>query len=326
MSMSNARVHGPAGLLLLFLTLLPAGVEAQTRTIDETRSLRSGGSVEIKALSHNVRVESWNRNEIHISGSYDEAVEEVMLRGTEQSLRFEIRAIGSHRGSRTGSRELRVQVPADVRISVNTLSGNIEVTGVTGSVAGHTLSGRLEVSGNLDRVELNSMSGNASYRGNADVVRIRSVSGSLTLDGAAGEVELVSVSGSIDLDGGWERAEIQSVSGTVSATSSRPVRSLRINSVSGSTTFRGALADGARVDLEVHSGRIDLTVPQGTNARWDLSSFSGRMDVSLANLRDEQRSQSRFTPEQSHSFTTGTGSGRVDVRTFSGSVVVRGNR
>lgn len=318
------RSGAALGLLGLGLTLGAGPLAAQTAPIDETRPLRAGAAVEVRVHAHSVLVERWDRNEIRITGSYEQGWEEVSIRGSDQALRFEIR-MQDRRGSwsRRGSSELRVQLPADVRLSVATLSGAVQVSGLNGSVAAETLSGRVTVSGNLDRVELNSMSGALSFTGNAPIVRLRSVSGNATANGASGRVEITSVSGRSTLSGDWDRAEVSSVSGDIEVTSNRSIQDLRVNSVSGSAAVSGALASSGSLNIEVHSGRIELTLPSSTSARWNLSTFSGRLDVEVPGRSEDSRSQGRYTPEQNWTFSTGAGSGRIELNSFAGTIRVR---
>lgn len=281
-------------LLVLALLLVTSGpLSAQMRPIEERHTLRPDARVEINAIIHSITVERWDRNEIEITGEYDSEWEEIDVGGDERSFRFEVEAMPRNRSGRQNwngseARSLRVRAPAGVQLAVATVSGDLRVTGLSGSVSATSVSGRVEMEGGgPTRARLNSVSGGVRYEGGANDI------------------------------------EVQSVSGEVIVMTTGRVGSGSVKSVSGNVEFNGALAANGRLDVESHSGNVDLTLPPGVDARFSLSTFSGRVTSDLPNAEDEVHRRGQYVPQESLSFTTGSGSARVEAKSFSGNVRVR---
>ena len=287
----------------------------------DLRPLRPDATVELGVVTQSVIVEGWDRNEIQIVGEYDSDIEEIEIRENEGLFGFEIdQNSGDNRGRRRGSPRLEVRVPRGVRLFVETVSGSLDLSGVSGAVNAEAISGRVEVRGNLASASLSSISGSVEYAGNSPSVSLESVSGRVEYLGTSRDVWLESVSGSVRMEGEGETIEASSVSGSIRISSDLPVQSFEANSVSGIVNFGGRLAPGGRIDIESHSGRVELALGSNTDARFRVKSFSGRVSASLPGMQDEARSRGRVTPNRSLSFVTGSGAGRVTVTSFSGDV------
>ena len=307
------------GVALLGTLAKPA--VGQIVQINELRTLHPDATVELEVVVQSVIVEGWDRNEIQIVGEYDSDIEEVEIRENEGSFRFEIEQYsGGRRDRRRGPSRLEVRVPRDVRLFIETVSGSLDVSGVTGALSAEAVSGSVEARGNLASASFSSISGSVEYAGDSPTVRLESVSGRITYMGTSRDVRLESVSGSVRMEGEGETIEANAVSGSIRISSDIPVQSLDVNSVSGRVDFRGSLAPAGRIDIESHSGTVELALGSNTDARFRVTSFSGRVSASLPGMLDEVQTRGRFTPNRSLDFTTGSGSGRVTVGSFSGEV------
>ena len=328
--MTNPRGH-EMRLLIVGAALacslgLPSSALAQLTAINEVRPLRADQAVSIEVISHTLVIEGWDRSEIQIVGEYDADVEQVDVTDEGATFRFEIEQENRRgRGRGTGGR-LEVRLPRGARLDAESVSGSVTVTGFVGALDAESVSGRVEVTGNLEAADLTAVSGRVTYAGDAPVVRLESVSGSVDYRGTAGDVRLESVSGAVLMEGGAETIDAESVSGPVRIVSSMAVRSLDATSVSGGVDFRGPLASGARVDVESHSGPVDLDLIGGVEAMFELESFSGSVDATLGDMRDVVRNRSRLTPSESLRFVTGSGAGRVNASSFSGGVTITESR
>ena len=312
---------GVIGAALLGSLAGPA--TAQIVQIDELQPLRPDATVQIEVVAHSVVVEGWDRNEIRIVGEYDSDIDVlVQSGGSEESFRFELNQDDRRRHGRPdGSSRLEVSVPRGVSLSVETVSGSLDVSGLSGALTASAVSGGVDVTGDLASASLSSVSGPVDYAGDAPTVRLESVSGGVEYLGTARDVRLESVSGSVFAEGGAETIEAESVSGTIRIRSDVPILFLDASSVSGGVRFSGALAPAARVDVESHSGTVELTLGSGTDAEFELESFSGRVSANLTGMQDEVRyRRRRGPPNQLLRFVTGSGSGRVRASSFSGSV------
>ena len=317
---------GPSNLIGFLLGIALLGTLAkpavgQIVQIDELRPLRPDATVELEVVVQSVIVEGWDRNEIQIVGEYDSDIEEIDIRETDGSFRFEIeQTSGSRRGDRRDPQRLEVRVPRGIRLFIETVSGSLDVSGVNGALDAEAVSGSARARGDLTSASLSSISGSVEYDGDSPSVRLESVSGGVTYAGTSRDVQLESVSGSVRIEGGVETIEAGSVSGSIRISTEIPVQSLDVNSVSGQVDFRGNLAPGGRIDVDNHSGTVELSLGSNTDARFRVTSLSGEVSSNLPGMLDEVHTRGRFTPNRSLEFTTGSGSGRVTVASFSGDV------
>lgn len=271
---------------------------AQRRTVDETRAVQADVRIEIQNVAGEVIVRGWDRNEVHVQGTLGDDVEDLILEGGASSLRIEVEIPNNSRGRRDIEAYLEIQVPRGARLDVETVSAGIEVTQVDGDMKIASVSGSLEIAGSPAEVQAESVSGSIRIRGDGTRISAESVSGSVTVEGAAGRVDVSSVSGNVET----RAAEIQEGS---------------FESVSGRVELHGRLSPSAQIDIESHSGNVELYLPADTSASFEVETFSGDIDNDLG---PDARRVDRYTPSKRLEFTSGSGSARVRVSTFSGNV------
>lgn len=288
-------------LTLMALTLAtawPSSLAGQER-VDETRSLQPDARLSLRAVAHDVRVETWDRNEVHLTGTIDSDHQELEISGDERALNIRIRHERNTRSEFSGSLQLRV--PRGVRLSVQVVSGELELEGLTGEVQAHTVSGDLLLSGSPSRAELHS------------------VSGEVRVTGAVGEMDLHTVSGSVEARDVGGRIEAHSVSGGIEIEAGSTLERVRAQSVSGHVDLSGGLSSSSDVEVQSHSGQVRLRLPAAAGARYEVETHSGSISNRLTS--DEPRSP-RYGPGRDLNFTVGDGSARVRVNSFSGSVIL----
>lgn len=287
-----------AAAILLSMLLAPQGLAGQER-VEETRSVTADARINIQAVAHRVHVEAWDRNEMHLTGTIDPRSQELEVSGSAESLRIEIRQEGSTRSSYRGTLEIRV--PRGARLSAGSVSGDVEVEGVAGSVRVGTVSGDLRVTGSPSLVQVNS------------------ISGTIRLDATSDDIELNTVSGAATVQRAGRRLEANTVSGALEVIAARPLESVKVNTVSGRVELAGSLAPSARIELQTHSGPVRLRVPGGTPAHYEIETFSGNIENGLT--ADEAR-RARFGPGRFLDFTVAGGGARVQIHSFSGRVTL----
>ena len=119
---------------MVLLGSLAESTAGQIVRINEVRPLRSNATVELRVVSHAVVVQDWDRNEIQIVGEYDADRDEIDIGGNEDSFYFEIDQHDDGRGRWRGSSRLEVRVHRGVRLSVATVSGSLDVSGLNGAL------------------------------------------------------------------------------------------------------------------------------------------------------------------------------------------------
>ncbi len=298
--------RAPAAVAPMLMTLMaltaatawPGSLAAQER-VDETRSLQPDARLSLNAVAHDVRVETWDRNEVHLTGTIDSDHQELEISGDQRALNIRIRHERNTRSEFSGSLHLRV--PPGVRLAVHVVSGELELEGLTGEVRAHTVSGDLLLSGSPSRAELHS------------------VSGAVRVTGAVGEMDLHTVSGSVEAREVGGRIQAHSVSGPIEIEAGTTLERVRVQSVSGRVDLSGPLSASSGLEVESHSGQVRLRLPAGAGARYEVDTHSGSISNRLTS--DEAHSP-RYGPGRHLDFTVGDGSAQVRVNSFSGSVIL----
>ena len=211
----------------------------------------------------------------------------------ETSTRAEVRAKypndgnGWHMfgGNLNVSVDYNVTAPPGTRVTAESISGDIRVTGIADVSAG-TVSGDVKVTG-------------AKRLGS-----IKSISGSVEISDADldGSIESQSVSGNLLLDGvNCDRVTVHTTSGEI--------------------TFNGPLARDGRYELKGFSGDVRVGISGGTGFELQASSFSGDVRSDLP-ITTRGTSDTRRGHRTTLSGTYGDGSAVLQLSTFSGSIII----
>ncbi len=257
-------------------------------------------------------------------GSGDEVTIEAVkrTRGDQRDLNeanIDVDARAGHIDVRTtypSRRNIRVSVsytvtvPGSAAVDVRSVSGDVKVTGVQGSVRAESVSGDVTTSG-TPRLEV-----------------AKSVSGDVDLSDAGTEAELraSSVSGSVRARGFKARSlDASTVSGDVVLTDVACDR-LGVRSISGNAEYSGTLSRNGRYDFNSHSGNVRLTLSESTGFELTANTFSGSMrsDLPLTIGGDTGggRGRQSFVSSRSMRATFGDGSAVLAIRTFSGDIII----
>ena len=155
--MSSARVEIPrlrvypklVGFLALlaFVTLNLSSVNAQQR-LSKRYPAGKNVRIELKNISGTITVESWNRDEIKLTATFEAPRANVAPRQTSDALIVDVRADNRGR-SDVGNVNFKLQVPVNSSVDLETMRGQITVTNIRGGmVRAHVSSeGDIELSG-----------------------------------------------------------------------------------------------------------------------------------------------------------------------------------
>jgi DUF4097 and DUF4098 domain-containing protein YvlB len=304
---------------------LPVAVQAGTEragAAEDTwsRTFKTGpqGTLELWNLAGDVIVVGGPGDAIHVKavkrlhhGSAADGratLDRIEIVATESAGRVSIRTSFPEMKRISAEVDFDVQVPAGSSVTVQTISGDVQVQRVVGTTS------------------LESVSGDVTVSGARRLIRAKSVSGDVTLTDAVGDaLDVNSVSGDLTLKGLKAKGcTLQTVSGSVIANDAACERA-ELKSVSGDVEYSGSLAAGGRYDFKSHSGDIRLTLGRGAGFSLSASTFSGDLTSQLQLAGVTQSERPRHGPRtQRLQGTFGDGSAKVDVTTFSGSVVVAG--
>lgn len=152
-----------------------------------------------------------------------------------------------------GKRSFTVRCPVGTDVAVGTQSGAVRLIGDFGTVSVTTASGHIELD-SADEADLRTMSSSITVGSCRGKCRMNSASGKLQA-GHVGAASAGSLSGSI---------EIERVEGP-----------LKARSVSGSIT--AACGGEGAIAVKTVSGKVNLSLPQGTAPRTHFKSLSGHI-------------------------------------------------
>ncbi len=292
--MSRIETILSAALLLW----VPAALAAQSE-VERTVPARPGGLVTINNVAGSVVVTGWDRDEVEITGTLGRGVEELAVESRGRAVEIEVELVRRSRG-RDGNADLEIRVPRGSELDVETVSADVEVSEVDGEVTVESVSGSVDVEGRPKELDVESVSGSIELDVEVEKVTVESVSGRIHLAGAMREIEAGSVSGRIEIETGEiGHAELETTSGHID--------------------IAGSLAAGAEIEIDSHSGGVELGLPSGTSARFEVATFSGRITNELGGPPPDRN---RYGPGKELDFTIGGGGARVKIDTFSGSVTL----
>ncbi len=294
----------------------------QTERFTKTIKLGRQGSLDLANITGDIVVSPSTGDDLTIDAvkrvrSRDDNakqwLDELIIDVLERPGRVEVRTTYPHRRGPDGfSVDYTVRVPIDAAVSLRSVSGDIRVSGIKGEVRAETVSGDARA---LDVTEL---------------VQAKSVSGDVEVANASSESQLIAstVSGSLMARSIKARGlEIETVSGDLRLENVTCERA-RVHSVSGNLDYSGPLARNGRYDMNSHSGDVRLAVGSDIGFELDASTFSGtiRSDLPLtyqgqrSSTRDDERREGRDS--RSIRATFGDGSASLELRTFSGDIVI----
>ena len=318
-----------SALVALVLIGAAGAAAGQTEELVRTIPMEPGGRLTLSNISGVTTVTGVDGDDLTIRATKRlvgrgraESLERVEIEIVERGNRVDVEpryrrrsvleSLGNLLGGGSGSVAVDyvVTVPRGTRVAVESVSGDVTVEGVDGETSVEVVSGDVRLASLARLVEVESVSGRVQITDVSSDERMtaETVSGRLDIERVrAPRLEASSVSGAVALRG-WMRGASRS------------------ETVSGSVTFAGALAADGRYEFESHSGRIHLTVPDGTGFELESESFSGglRSAIPIVVGRGDRAREVTVVEQGSRSIegVAGAGGGRLELSTFSGSTTI----
>ena len=286
--------------LLTIAVLMAAGVATAETRVDETRALAADGYLEISNVAGSLTIVGWDRDEVKISGTLEDDVEELEIEEEGRGLSITVRVPRRIRPSDEVEAVLEVRIPRGCRLEAGTVSADVSLEDFEGEAEIGTVSGMINVRKGPSTMEISTVSGPVEIRSETRDLSVETVSGSVVLARSRGDLELATISGSIEL----ADAELDNFS---------------FGSISGGLELTGALPDRARWSLESHSAEIVLKLPADTSADFDVATFNGDVRNGFG---PKARRTGKYSPGRRLEFTAGSGDAEVEIDTFSGDVVL----
>lgn len=306
--------------MALVLLLIDNAALADRQKVDETKTAAADGFVHILVVRGHLKVEGWDKAQVHVSGLLDERTKAFIFDVDKHQTTIEVRLPrgASHGWWHSAGSDLVVQVPRNSRVDVSVVSTDTEVGDIQGGLRVHTVSGDLTVDHVAQTADLTSVSGDVVLHHAAGRLSANTVSGDITLSDGRGSMKLHSVSGDITCHRVSGDFDVQTISGDISADEAN-YKQVSGNSVSGDVTFDGRMQPGGSSDFDSVSGTIRLRFKGGVDARFDLDAGSGSIRNNISN---DKPVSSKYTHEETLRFIKGSGKGEVTASTRSGDIVI----
>lgn len=238
--------------MLLFLA---AGIAlAASQQIDTTVIAERGQRLQVNAYGGEVTVTAWNRNAVRVQ-TVTSGRQRVEISASATTL--SVRAQGRH-GSSTDA-DLRITAPAWMSLNLSGVNTTAKVLGIRAPISVETVEGEVDVTGGDGLISLRSVQGSISLKGARGRISVNSVNEDVQVVNSTGEIMAETVNGEITL----EAVDAAAVDAST---------------VNGDITYAGPIRTGGRYSLSTHNGDILLTVPEGTSANVAVSTFNGEFE------------------------------------------------
>lgn len=279
---------------MLGLTLVTALALAQaTPTSDTTVAVRRGTRLELSTLGGDIMVHTWDRNAVRVVAEHSSRE------------RIEVKTLGAvvtvtARASRGAGRavDYAMTVPRWMDMNLSGTYSDVSVDGAEGRVVAESVQGDLTVTGGQGLVSLQSVEGDVTLTNASGRIELNTTNGEIVARDLNGEVYAETVNGDIRLEAVR--------SGNVTATT-----------VNGDLDYYGEIRNDGRYRLSTHNGDVTVAIPASANVTVSVATFQGEFESDFPLTLTPNAQGKRF------SFTIGTGSGRLELESFQGTIRLR---
>ena len=270
-----------------------------SRTFDVGQS----GSLDISNLSGDIEIHGRPGTEIRVEaekhGHGDPSLVSIEVSQTGDRVRIETKYSKGKKHDHV-SVDFSVTVPTGTSVSVESVSGDVEVENIGGEL------------------EAESVSGDVTVTKAENLLAATSVSGEVTVEGATSREhpEIGSVSGDVRVTGLKAReVEVSSVSGDVILTHAECERAA-MESVSGDIRYSETFAKDGRYEFESHSGDVQIHIANDIGFELAAETFSGDIESEFP------LTMSGTSSKREVNGVYGDGSVMIEASTFSGSITI----
>ena len=294
-------------ILLLATAAAPAALAAQSRRddgrtydrnsrhdrVDTTVAFHAGGLVSVSSNQGDITIHTGAANTVTVHANADRG----RIRFDASSDRISVDA------SDGGDGHLEITVPAGVRITARSGTGEIQIRGTGADVSAHSQNGDVLVENAAGHVDFNTLSGDITASQLKGAISASSVSGDIHLSDLNGNVTGSSVSGDVTLD----RVTSQAVDA---------------QTTSGDIGYDGTIDAAGRYSFAAHSGDVSMTIPANASAQLTVSTWSGSIDSDFPITLQPGEHDIGVGTSKRFTFSIGGGEARVRAESFNGDIVI----
>ena len=296
-------------MLLSHLTLAAQSIDKQIKVSDELR-------LNVKVLRGEVKIRSWDKQEISVQGTLDELSEGFILEQQGNSVTLEDKMPRQFSGKNKDGSSLTILVPKNLTLNAEGISSNYYLSALKGKVSIHSVSGDIQAKDIKRYVLLHTISGDINVSELHGDVKLDTVSGSIKDKNSHGEVSYKSVSGNIDAESNATSVSIEQISGD-GKVKLQQLDNLQVRSISGDIEV-SFTALKSMANLESVSGDLKIKMPQVINARFNLNGGpGGKIDNQYS---DDVPTKEKYSPTSYLKFQSGKPAADININTISGDI------
>ena len=321
-------------VFVFFLGLNPQEASAQGKVkheekFEKTESLARDGKVEIRNVSGDVEVKTWDRDEVKID-ALKTSKASSMEKAKENASKVKIEVTRENGVLKVGtiypkpsiknlnvSVDYKVMIPSQAVIKAKSVSGDVSLENIGGKAAAGTTSGDVSVVGARNGANAETVSGDVKVIDVENGVYCKTASGNIDAKNITGNADLNCVSGDVTAENIRGDVEADTVSGSVKLLDISNADVVKGKTMSGNTIYYGDISSNGRYSLEAHSGKVEMTIP--SNSAFDLtaSCFSGNIKTEFKVMMSGKLSKKKI------SGSVNGGGADVKLKTFSGNVYLK---
>ncbi len=278
---------------------------ALVQQTDTTVQIDGATRLELDNLRGEVVVRVWDQDAVRVQADHRSS-RRIDIDRSGRTIHVDVdveRGLGL-----AGSVDFRLTVPRAFDLELSGMAIDVDVEGTEGEVEVTTVNGPIRVTGGRGNITLESVNGRVEVEGAQGNLSVTGMAGGMIIRNCSGDIFAESVGGSIILE---------------NVTSS----DVEAASVGGTVRFEGGVQDGGSYTFGSHGGQVWLYLPENINARVDAITLAGDIEVDFPGAPPEPTRDSGIPglSAKELSFEIGTGSARIEVETFGGTVhILRG--
>ena len=273
--------------------MIPMAAQAK-ESIDERWNVDANVKISVENVAGEIEIEGWDRNEVHLTGTLGDSVEELEVDESGSGLQISVINRDERHIDET---DLTLRVPESAVITASAVSADIEISGMDNKkLTGSSVSGDVQVQATSQWVSLESVSGDVGFSGQTGRISAESVSGDIELSGVSGSVEATTVSGDMELQAG-------------------EMKSGKFETVSGDIEVTTDMTGNGKLRAESMSGDVTINLPGSQSGLFKAQSFSGRISSDFGSI-----SNAEHGPGSHLKHVAGDGGAEIRVESFSGNI------
>ncbi|MBI1939075.1 MAG: DUF4097 family beta strand repeat protein [Ignavibacteriales bacterium] len=282
MELSSSLLNKKALSLLIFMVSIFFAVDLQASKLElikeKSFQVKPGGGLQVEASGADVKIMSWDKEEVHVKIFGNERAREKMrfeIEQAENGVRVLVKKRSSWSFFEWGGYDVKIEamVPKNYNPGITTSGGDISVYSLTGrfelktsggDVSSKDTNGELMVRTSGGDITLTNHNGNSDISTSGGDIRTIKMNGNLRASTSGGDVD-------VDCSNG--KVSVGTSGGDVTVSYSGDGRGIKATTSGGDIRIKVPADIKAKVDLETHGGEIDCNFNNSKNSKVKRGEF-----------------------------------------------------